>query len=313
MDINKEQRIEKMKLLAQEKGHPLSVFLNENSMLEGILLEAGNALKQGNVDEKAFEKIRELAIHYAKKGDLLYPHLKVKYEISGPSEVMWTVDDEIRDEISSLAKNESRDEEWKKRYEAVLVRVDEMIYIENNILFPSCAANFTVEEWQGIYEDQKDYADCFGIRKEIWSKAEENKKERRNLMTGQEVVLAGGCLKVEQLNSMLNSMGVEITFVDDNDINRYFNEGPKDFKRPGMAIGRSVFSCHPPKVETKVRRIIDEFRAGNLDEVPVWMKKNGKIMLVKYIAVRDYDGKYMGTLELVQDMSDAKEYFLSGR
>ena len=91
--------------------------------------------------------------------------------------------------------------------------------------------------------------------------------------------------------------------------NRFFNEGPKDFKRPGMAIDREVFSCHPPKIESTVRRIIGEFRAGALDEVPIWMDKNGKCMLVRYMAVRDKEGKYLGTLELVQDMGFAKEHF----
>ena len=76
-----------------------------------------------------------------------------------------------------------------------------------------------------------------------------------------------------------------------------------------MALGREVFSCHPPKVEQQVRRIIEAFRAGTLDEVPVWMNKNGRIMLVKYMAVRDRNGQYVGTLELVQDMEFAREYF----
>ena len=65
---------------------------------------------------------------------------------------------------------------------------------------------------------------------------------------------------------------MEITFVDEDNINRYFNEGSKVFKRPVMAIDREVFSCHPPKIEAKVRRIIEEFRIGTLDEVPVWFR-----------------------------------------
>ena len=70
-----------------------------------------------------------------------------------------------------------------------------------------------------------------------------------------------------------------------------------------------VFTCHPPKVEAQVRRIIDEFRNGALDEVPIWMEKNGKSMLVKYMAVRDKNQNYLGTLELVQNMDFAKEHF----
>jgi len=63
------------------------------------------------------------------------------------------------------------------------------------------------------------------------------------------------------------------------------------------------------KILLKVRMILNEFRAGTLDKVPVWMEKNGKTMLVTYMAVRDHDGNYIGTLELVQDMGFAKEHF----
>lgn len=77
-----------------------------------------------------------------------------------------------------------------------------------------------------------------------------------------------------------------------------------------MAIDREVFSCHPPKVEAQVRRIIEEFRNGTLDEVPVWMEKNGKTMLVKYMAVRDKKGDYLGTVEIVQNMDFAKKHFV---
>lgn len=88
--------------------------------------------------------------------------------------------------------------------------------------------------------------------------------------------MPGGHLTVAQLTAMLNTIPMEITFVDEDNINRFFNEGPKDFKRPGMAIDREVFSCHPPKVEQQVRHIIGEFRKGTLDKVPIWMEKNGK-------------------------------------
>ena len=126
-----------------------------------------------------------------------------------------------------------------------------------------------------------------------------------------EIIMPGGHLTVAQLTAMLNTIPMEITFVDEDNINRFFNEGPKDFKRPGMAIDREVFSCHPPKVEQQVRHIIREFRKGTLDKVPIWMEKNGKTMLVTYMAVRDATGTYLGTMELVQDMGFAKEHFLS--
>lgn len=308
--VLREERAVKTKTLVEEAGHPLYLFTEENKALETTLKEANAAIQSGTADKRTLDKIRSLSIHYAKKGDLLYPLLKVRYGISGPSDVMWTVDDEIRDEISNLASEEVLDEEWKKRFEAVIVRAEEMIYKEANILFPNCALNFTEEEWIGIYQDQKDYAECFGIKSEIWEVAEKNQKRKNGSISEKEVVMAGGHMTIEQLTALLNTIPLEITFVDSDNINRFFNEGPKDFKRPQMAIDREVFSCHPPKVEAKVRQIIDEFRAGTLDELPIWMEKNGKCMLVKYMAVRDNNKNYLGTLELVQNMDFAKEYFL---
>ena len=307
--VLREERGSKTRELAQTKGHPLWLFANENGALAMLLEQAEKKIKDGSANKKTLESLQGISIHYAKKGDLLYPVLNVRYGISGPASVMWTVDDEIRYEISFLAKMNDKESEWQERFATVVARAQEMIYKEANILFPNCAANFTEEEWIGIYHDQKDYAVCFGVEPEIWQKAEDNQYMPETSLTETEIRMPGGHLTIEQLTAMLNTMPIEITFVDENNLNRFFNEGPKDFKRPGMAIGREVFSCHPPKIEVKVRRIIEEFRAGTLDEVPVWMDKNGKCMLVRYMAVRDKEGKYLGTLELVQDMEFAKEHF----
>lgn len=311
--LSKDNKMTITKALISQKGHPLELFFRENEALSKVVCELKERLRDGFVDLNCLEKVREVAIHYAKKGDLIYPLLKVRYGIAGPSDVMWTVDDEIRDEMAMLAKKETIDSEWRNRFEVVLVRIEEMIYKENNILFPICAANFSKEEWISLYHDQKDYAMCLDVEPNEWKLAEESLQGTNSTVSGEEIVLAGGHMTVEQLAALLNTIPLEITFVDDKDINRFFNEGPKDFKRPKMAIDREVFSCHPPKIEAKVRHIIHQFRTGILDEVPVWMEKNGKCLLVKYMAVRDVNHQYLGTLELVQDMSFAKDYFLLKR
>lgn len=306
----KEYKLSETAKLIAIPGHPLQTFTRENEALEEVIKRCREELESGHVPYDLIEEVRQLATHYAKKGDLLYPHLKVKYEISGPSDVMWTVDDEIRDEFAALAKKSNKqDEAWQKRLDAVLTRAEEMIYKEANILFPNCALNFTEEEWFGIYRDSKDYADCFGVANGVWEAAEAAKLVPKVTGAGGEIFLAGGHMTVEQLEAMLNTIPLEITFVDTDNINRYFNEGSKVFKRPGMALDRDVFSCHPPKIEQQVRRIIGEFREGTLDKVPIWMDKNGRTMLVTYMAVRDREGMYLGTMELVQDMEFAKDYF----
>ena len=325
----KEKKLAATAALIGIAGHPLQTFTLENEVLENVIRECREEIEKTKmISQELFGKLREVAIHYAKKGDLLYPHLKVKYGISGPSDVMWTTDDEIRDELADLAKRwpfvkknvglhgeELTDTEtkWIERFIAALQRVEDMIYKEANIFFPNCALNFTEEEWFGIYRDSKDYPVCFGVENATWEAAEKylhTENCSKDVRNG-EIIMPGGHLTVAQLTAMLNTIPMEITFVDADNINRFFNEGPKDFKRPGMAIDREVFSCHPPKVEQQVRRIIGEFRNGTLDKVPIWMEKNGKTMLVTYMAVRDAQGTYLGTMELVQDMGFAKEHFLS--
>ena len=375
---------EKSAALSQVKGHPLQTFTRENEALTKLIDRMKELLhdtdettgsgslpvdeKQADtgkfpVDEKQADtgnlpqiaaqllKIREVAVHYAKKGDLLYPHLNARYGIAGPSAVMWTADDEIRDELGALCKalqkgreaaeqnatgsfqSSQWDVKWLERLQKVLMRAEEMIYKENHILFPNCAVNFTEEDWMGIYRDAKDYADCLGVHGEVWEEAEnwlrKEKEAKKTVFKGTKdgqdsegeedragsnfsdgvIHMPGGHMTIRQLTALLNTIPLEISFIDAEDRNCYFNEGPKVFKRAQMALGRSVFTCHPPKVETMVRRIIGEFREGTLDRVPVWMDKGGRTMLVTYMAVRDESGEYMGTMELVQDMEFAKEHF----
>ena len=417
------QKSAEAEALIQIPGHPLSTFTKENEALRKFLQErqAGweelLSLLSGEKDgekgrqeahgapewenllstfSEELAKLRSFIVHYAKKGDLLYPLLKVKYDVAGPSQVMWTVDDEIRDSLGELrrelvekSKGERRigntgeepdyeDEDkaadkediaknilnsyFLKKYLAVRNRMEEMIYKEENILFPMCAMQFRKEEWIQIYFDSKDYEPCFSVLNSEWKEAEESRiskeaekengresgiskdsgkegdkeigKESENTLedllrrvealegkarqsipafsdsaADGEIVMPGGHLKKQELIAMLNTIPVEITFVDKDNINRFFNEGPKVFKRPQMAIDREVFSCHPPKVEPMVRTIIGNFREGKEEEVPIWMEKGGKPFLVRYMAVRDREKNYVGTLEAVTDMTEAKEYF----
>ncbi len=295
--------------LMEKPGHPLQTLTRENEALSKLLETVKQSLSSDESPIDTLMAIRELSIHYAKKGDLLYPLLKVKYGISGPSDVMWTDDDEIRDELAALVKSKDRDRGWCERVKAVLTRAEEMVQKENKILFPNCAVNFSEDDWKGIYRDAKDYAVCFGVQPEIWPEAENTESTRP--ARGGEIVLPGGHLSLAQLTALLNTIPMEITFVDDQNINRFFNEGPKVFKRPGMALDRDVFSCHPPKIEAMVRRILEDFRSGHRDKVPVWMDKDGKPMLVTYMAVRDSAGNYLGTMELVQNMEEIQKHFLS--
>lgn len=288
------------------KGHPLRTLSLENANLKKLLEEIRPIIsKKGDVDNLLC-KIRQVSTHYAKKGDLLYPLLKLKYNFNGPSDVMWTVDDEIRDEFSKLQKDSTKDDAWYARLQKNIDRADEMIYKEENILFPLCAQVITKSDWQQIYNDSKDYDLCFDVEKETFDEVQNQVSPK---VYDGEIHMPGGHMKLDELIALLNTIPLEISFIDADNINRFFNEGPKVFKRPSMALDRDVFSCHPPKIEPMVRSIIDSFRNGTRDNVDVWMEKAGKTMYVNYMAVRDSKGKYLGTVELVQDMEFAKKHF----
>lgn len=305
-------------------GHPLQTFYRENEAIVKALDELESRMNEGGNVVPALEKVRGLAVHYAKKGDLIYPLLKVRHGIYGPSQVMWTIDDEIRAEISTLLKHTAKDDadeaKWKERVLAVAKRAREMTFKENNILFPVCVANFSDDEWKQIYADSKSYSTCLGIEPKAWAEGEaffkgeqkQDKKQVTNVTEVETVKMPGGSLTISQLTALLDTLPMEITFVDTENINRYFNQpfAEKAFKRPLAALGREVFTCHPPKIEPMVRAIISDFREGKRDSVPVWMEKNGHTMLVKYIAVRDDKGNYVGTMEMVQDMEEIKKHFI---
>lgn len=311
--LEAQEKSQSVVILVETVGHPLNRLTEENKALDALIesTKVKVANKTATIDD--VNAVRQVSVHYAKKGDLLYPHLKIAYDISGPSMVMWTVDGDIRDGFGRLARAKSIDDAWYEEFDGLLTRAQEMIYKEQNILFPICAENFSAEEWYQIYKDTEQYEEIFGVERVAWAEAEAALAAKAAPTSGDSntIALIGGSLTLEQLDAMLNTMPMEITFVDHVDINRYFNDGEKVFKRPTTAIGRDVFSCHPPKVEPIVRGIIESFRNGERDNVAVWLEKVGRPFYVNYMAVRDQNNNYLGTLELVQDMQFAKEHFAS--
>lgn len=292
--------------LDQLPGHPLRAFLAENRGLAALIRKAKD-------DEEALAELKPLlSAHYRKKGDLLFPLLEVSHGVSGPSRVMWAVDGEIRRELNALLTAGSRDEAWRQRRSALLERAQSMIGRENEILLPLCAEKFTFSEWMDLYHDAKDYGPCGAETAERWPLAEARGRRGADLQFSDEVIrLPGGQMTLEQLRALLDTMPFEITLVDADDVNRFFNDNgePKAFKRPLTALGRDVFTCHPPQVQARVHAIIDDFKAGRRDAVSVWMPKDDGLYYVQYLALRSPDGTYLGTMELVQNMAYAQTYF----
>jgi DUF438 domain-containing protein len=309
--------------LSQISGHPMNLFTAENKVISDLISEvrqcAASENEQNTLSEKlnAFHAVTE---HYAKKGDLLYPLLRSKYGVSGPADVMWGVDDEIKNELKILTGAQNTLPHFWKRLDTLLTRAEEMIFKENQILFPLCTQNFTEEDWMRIYYELPAYDNILPGERPVWKAAEARREELKNNHTkepvptsdGSDLIpLGSGHMTASQIEAVLDTIPIELSFVDDGDINRYFNAGPgkKLFKRPDEAVDREVFSCHPPKYATMARQIINNLKTGARDSVDVWLNKGGEPVLVRYMAVRDKNGKYVGTLECVQEMGFAKEHF----
>lgn len=310
-------RIARYHELSAVTGHPLATMYRENQAL-AALFETWDMAPY----DVLLDKIAQLSIHYAKKGDLFYPLLKTKYGVTGPADVMWSVDDEIRDALRKLTSSDVHDETWREEANKTIERAREMLFKEENILFPISASKISNEDWKQMYFDMKDYDTRFDVIGDPWRQAEEEKEnaiaQKSRSETDDQAISAlenglikmpTGSMHLNELTALLNLIPMEITFVDADNINRYFNAGHKEFKRPLAALGREVFSCHPAKVEPIVRHIINEFRKGNRDDVSIWMKKKGEPVLVQYLALRDENGSYLGTVELCQNMQAAKEHF----
>jgi hypothetical protein len=113
-----------------------------------------------------------------------------------------------------------------------------------------------------------------------------------------------GKLDDKTLEAVLNALPVEMSFVDADDVVRYFNKnGDRIFPRPPGVLGRKVQQCHPQKSLNKVEEILRGFKAGTLDKAEFWIDLKGMKVLIRYFPVRDSEGKYLDCLEVTQDIT----------
>ncbi|MFW9980988.1 MAG: PAS domain-containing protein, partial [Candidatus Thorarchaeota archaeon] len=122
------------------------------------------------------------------------------------------------------------------------------------------------------------------------------------------VTFGSGTLTLEQLELLFNHLPVDTTFVDEHDRVRFFSESPQRiFVRSRAVIGRSVQLCHPKGSIDRVQEILDDFREGKRDSAEFWINLGGKTIHIRYFAVRNSSGKYLGCLEVSQDITEIKK------
>ncbi len=306
-------------------GHPVQQFRKENAALQeavhaarlhtaklATLADAATPVAERLAALQGFQPLMDVEKHYRRKEHLVFTILE-RHGATGPSKVMWGKDDEVR-ELLKASATALREEtltgaELKILQETILEpalkALEGMIYKEENILLPMCLGLFTAEEWGEIWQQSPDYGWCLVAPGSDYQPPQARPvTDAIQLPAGQAVQFPSGTLSFQQLLGLFSVLPVDLTFVDAEDRVAFFSEGPdRVFERSRAIIGRSVQFCHPPKSVHIVDRILEDFKTGRQSVAEFWIQMAGKFIHIRYFAMRDEAGTYLGTLEVTQDIT----------
>lgn len=299
-------------------GHPANTLKLENRALERLMDDIRQQLAQ-LPDDGAQKKLKtdltnllEIDRHYAKKENLLFPYME-QYGITAPPKVMWGVDDEIRAQWREITEKLRTEDaaQLKERIESLLDRIAEMIFKEENIMLPMLLENLTQDEWKSIADESEEFGYCLIGRVPEWTPPEQKQAgavQREAAAAPGVISFPTGTLKTEELVRVLDTLPMDITFVDKDDTVKYFSRGTERiFPRTKAVIGRKVSNCHPPASVHIVEKLVEDFKAGRKDQEDFWINMGGKYILIRYFAVRSDKGEYLGVLEVTQDIRPIQE------
>ena len=293
-----------------ETGHPAKTLHAENIALE-------NFLDTFNLDDAEdtcakFPRLNAIHAHYGKKEFLFMPILSQR-GFPHPATFMWQVDDEIKKSVRTLAKNLSPENfaARKDKISETLQNLRDMIDREENVFIPMALKLFTDADWLAVYRDSLEMAPAFIDEIPRWQSAQIPAAAQTFALDGK-ISFPTGELSFNQLLGIFKLLPVDITFIDADNVIRFFvNEG-KIFDRPRISLGNEIFACHPPQVQPVIRKLLEDFKAKKRDRMEVWRPIKGKPVSVQYFAVYDAAGEYIGAVEIVQEHSAALQKFAKG-
>ncbi len=313
--------LEKQERAETPPGHPVHTFQAENEAFGEIADGLGDQLDRlgeppsQEVLESAtdaisglLEVLSQIDIHCLRKENQLFPFLE-KHGVAGPSQVMWAIHDDVRallkEARAAVAGGDAR--ELVNSGRTLVQIIVDMIYKEENILFPMSLDTLLPGEWGEIHRGEAEIGFALVTPGTEWSPPD------ATLLAGlgepatgapKTLPLDTGLLGVDQVNLMLKNLPLDISFVDENDEVRYYSDVPdRIFPRSPGVIGRTVQNCHPQKSVHMVQEILDAFRAGEKDTAEFWLESKGIFIHIRYFAMRDPDGTYRGCLEVSQDVT----------
>ena len=326
------EQLEKQKLEVP-LGHPISILAEEHKILlqlsekfNTIVNRIQEASNVGDVADEAkqlkhiAEELLDAEKHYLREENVLFPFLE-KHGITEPPAVMWIEHNQIRDtkkQLYSIVKNYSAIsfQDFRKQLGETAKSLGNILsshfFKENNILFPTALRVVTDEEWKDIRKEFDEIGYCCFTPQHLTEMppTEEIEKRKTETIFAPKGMLQfeTGVLSEEEVEAILDSLPVDISFVDREDRVKYFNKAEERiFVRTKAVLGRKVQLCHPQKSVHIVDKILESFKTGKKDVAGFWIQKDKSLIHIRYFAVRDRNGKYLGTMEVTQDITDIKK------
>lgn len=308
----------------EKPGHPVHTFKLENIVLKSLVNDAllPDLAKWEKGDKGALSKLRQelkdlakIHYHYARKETSMFP-IMTKYGITAPPKVMWGVDDKIRKLIGQanlLINQKDIDQvEVSKAIKETAHEVLEMIFKEEEIMLPMIDEVASEEDWGNVKNEEEQIGYTLIQKPMNWKPKEKTKNDGPlsvDKLSSLALNFAEGSLNLEQLSAILDLLPFALTFIDENDKVAYFGGGANIFPHSKNAIGNSVYSCHLPESIPRVKKIFDDFHQGKKDKYEFWFQPRhmGRYLYLQYFAVRK-DNKYLGCLEVAQDVTDIRSW-----
>jgi len=310
--------------------HPINILMEEHKIMLQItekLNTIANKIQQvSNISyvgdeihhlEHIAEDLRDSEKHYLREENVLFPSLE-KHGVTEPPAIMWTEHNQIREKKKQISKLiEDHDTMNFQDFKNQLAKIASVLnsflpshfFKENNILFPTALQVITNEEWKEIRNEFDEIGYCCFTPPKLTATPKTAKQQATPTPSPEEMLqFETGSLSKEEVEAILDSLPVDISFVDKNDSVKYFNKADKRiFVRTKAVIGRKVQLCHPQKSVHIVNKILEAFKTGKKDSAEFWITMNNRLIHIRYFAVRDKDGKYLGTMEVTQDLTDIKK------
>lgn len=238
--------------------------------------------------------------HYAKKENILFPHLERSGDVV-ISQVMWGVDNTIRKALKkallSLEESKNQDE-IKADFKEAVQLIDDMVTKENNVLFPMLKEKLSEDQFRDI-ASQLTNEDA-GVYQTTSNELVD--------FDGKTIPMSLGSLSAVEANAIFNTIPFDMTFVGADNTVKFVTQGKERiFDRPASVIGRPVNLCHPPQSVDIVMKIVEDLRSGRKDHEDFWIQFKENFVYIRYYAVRDAKGEFLGTLEVTQNLNEIRQ------